>query len=702
MVTNPHQNGEQPPGRQRGRALRRIAASAAAAVLCVVAGAGTAQAQAAAPRPAHATGAAAPRSAHTTGTAAPRPHPAIPVGLHTLKVNLHRQYLADLNHVKLGKIAGIVRPLGWRHAAATKVKGADCTEPDCGVTYGGGPVQHNPQVFLVLWGPNWEPSGVNLNEWPTAIDMIELYAGLGVTPQDTWSPITGQYGDGSGFPAFTGAALQAVEEDTATPPAGVTKAQLGAEAAASAAYFTGQGYTISTGSQIVVATQSGTCPAGFGALGVCPGSPAPYCAWHDAFSNSQYSSVPFTNLPYVLDAGTFCGEDFVNPGSAGIYDGVNMSAGHEYAETIADPVPHTGYWDPSDSVSGGEVADKCDPALGVKAADVTLPTGTFALQPLWSNAVGGCVMAATEDTVAVTSPGTQNTGTNGSVSLQLAGNSSGSNPLQWAATGLPPGLTISSSGLITGTATTAGTYTPVVYASDDTGATGSAGLTWNVVADTVTVTNPGSQASFAQAAVKLQLSGSSSAGLIPLSWGFDTVPAGMRINTSTGLITGAPYNAGSWPVAPTATDTGGVTGSASFTWTVEPDAGKQLKETSAKMCLNDNNSMTTVGNAVNVWHCKPLGSILGLGAQDWTFSKGQLTVFGLCLSDPKSGGTGTRLALAKCQGATSEVWTHRSNGEYVLELNGLCLTDPSDSTKNGTQVTITACNDSTAQRWALP
>jgi Ricin-type beta-trefoil lectin domain/Putative Ig domain len=306
--------------------------------------------------------------------------------------------------------------------------------------------------------------------------------------------------------------------------------------------------------------------------------------------------------------------------------------------------------------------------------------------------------------VTVTSPGTQTTGVNGGVSVQLAGASSGSNPLQWTATGLPPGLSISGSGLITGTATTAGTYSPVVYASDDTGATGSASFTWNVVADTVTVTSPGNQTSYAQAAVNVPLSGSSSAGLTPLAWG-GTLPAGMVINSSgstTGVITGAPYNAGTVAVTATATDTGGISGSASFTWTIKPDVGKQLKETSAKRCLNDNESIATAGNAVNVWRCQPAGSLLGLGAQDWSFVKGELKVFGLCLSDPKSGGTGTKLALARCTGVTSQVWTHQANGEYVLKLNGLCLTDPNDSTKNGTQVTVTACKASTSQQWALP
>lgn len=55
-----------------------------------------------------------------------------------------------------------------------------------------------------------------------------------------------------------------------------------------------------------------------------------------------------------------------------------------------------------------------------------------------------------------------------------------------------------------------------------------------------------------------------------------------------------------------------------------------------------------------------------------------------------------------CNGQASETWRHRSNGEYVLALNGLCLTDPSGSTVNGTQVVIHTCKDYKDQRWSLP
>jgi len=94
--------------------------------------------------------------------------------------------------------------------------------------------------------------------------------------------------------------------------------------------------------------------------------------------------------------------------------------------------------------------------------------------------------SSTGNTVTVTNPGSQ-TGTVGTAaSLQIAASDSASGQtLTYSATGLPTGLSISSTtGLITGTPTTAGTYSVTVTAKDTTGATGSASFTWTINAAT--------------------------------------------------------------------------------------------------------------------------------------------------------------------------------------------------------------------------
>ncbi|GGU39330.1 S8 family peptidase [Lentzea flava] len=81
--------------------------------------------------------------------------------------------------------------------------------------------------------------------------------------------------------------------------------------------------------------------------------------------------------------------------------------------------------------------------------------------------------------VSVTNPGAQSTALNGTANLQLSA-SGGTAPYTWSATGLPTGLSISSSGLISGTATAAGTYNVTATATATAGGSGSTSFTWTV------------------------------------------------------------------------------------------------------------------------------------------------------------------------------------------------------------------------------
>ena len=88
----------------------------------------------------------------------------------------------------------------------------------------------------------------------------------------------------------------------------------------------------------------------------------------------------------------------------------------------------------------------------------------------------------TGNTVTVTNPGSQTSTVGTAVSLQIkAGDSASGQTLTYSASGLPAGLSISSSsGSISGTPTTAGSSSVTVTAKDTTGASGSASFTWTV------------------------------------------------------------------------------------------------------------------------------------------------------------------------------------------------------------------------------
>jgi hypothetical protein len=214
--------------------------------------------------------------------------------------------------------------------------------------------------------------------------------------------------------------------------------------------------------------------------------------------------------------------------------------------------------------------------------------------------------------------------------------------------------------------------------------------------DTVTVTNPGNQSSYQHSNLGVQMSGSSSGGF-SLTWSATGLPAGVTINPSTGLIGGAVTAApATYPVTVTATDTNGASGSAQFNWTVQADVGSPVKNSASAKCLNDSNSLVSPGNPIVIWTCIPNGP-----NEKWSqpANPGELVMYGQCLTDPAPGLGGTKQVIEPCRGAPNQMWFHNSSFEYVLTANGLCLTDPSSSTLNGTQVEVKTCKNVSNQHW---
>jgi beta-glucosidase len=211
----------------------------------------------------------------------------------------------------------------------------------------------------------------------------------------------------------------------------------------------------------------------------------------------------------------------------------------------------------------------------------------------------------------------------------------------------------------------------------------------------VTVTNPGNQSGTVGIPLSMQLHGASTGGH-PFTWTASVVPAGLSLNSATGLITGTPSLADTYDVMVTAKDSAGASASVSFTWKISSVTGHPITGEHGK-CLDDRGASTTNGNKIDIWTCN------GTNAQKWIYtSSSTLSVLGSCLSDKQYTGAGTKLVLWSCIGNRNEQWRHRSNGEYVLATNGLCLTDPSGSSVNGTQVEIRACHDYKDQQWTGP
>jgi Putative Ig domain len=141
---------------------------------------------------------------------------------------------------------------------------------------------------------------------------------------------------------------------------------------------------------------------------------------------------------------------------------------------------------------------------------------------------------------------------------------------------ITPGTAGGSFDLTTGTGTFAMQTT---WANDGSGGAGTCEASHPIVTNgggggnTVTVTNPGNQTGTVGTAVSLQIHATDSASGQTLTYSATGLPAGLSINSSTGLISGTPTTAGTSSVTVTAKDTTNASGLASFTWTISTSGG---------------------------------------------------------------------------------------------------------------------------------
>jgi hypothetical protein len=281
---------------------------------------------------------------------------------------------------------------------AAHAGGQAAASPGNNLVYGGGSapgsVSTAPAVYLVFWGSQWSASD------PYATYLTNFMKGLYGTGDD-WTKVSQQYCEGVSSGTVTcptsaahvglpsGSLVKGVWFDNALPATPITSGllnipavdQMAAEAVRAAAYFGNTAAGSNAQTQYVIALPSHFLAPGEGY----------YCAYHSSIS-SNYGDVAYTNLPYLTDVGSLCGANSVN--ANGTYDGVSIVEGHEYMETVTDMRPRTGWTD----TSGAENGDKCawiSSGQGAMA-NLTLSTGTFAVQSTWSNSFnngsGGCVL----------------------------------------------------------------------------------------------------------------------------------------------------------------------------------------------------------------------------------------------------------------------------------------------------------------------
>ncbi len=226
------------------------------------------------------------------------------------------------------------------------------------------------------------------------------------------------------------------------------------------------------------------------------------------------------------------------PVAVGALVGKTVTAGDavSFAVTASGTAPFAYQW----SKNGAALAGQNSATLSI-ATTATTDSGTYTCTV--TNVAGSATASATLTVnppvlpPVISSAATAAVAINTLYSYQIAASHS---PTAYTASPLPAGLNFNATtGLISGAATTAGVY-PIALSATNSGGTGTATLTLTVVQAVPVVTSAGQVNARIGDAFTYTITGTNQ----PTGFAASGLPAGLTVNTSTGVISGTPTGAG--------------------------------------------------------------------------------------------------------------------------------------------------------------
>jgi hypothetical protein len=266
--------------------------------------------------------------------------------------------------------AADLAPLG---ADSVGRPGPQCRPRRNPLTYHGGKLVTNPDVFLIFWGSQWNSDPEHLF---AKADLLSFYQQVGSSGYACAWKEYGVPGQAYGTTTLDNMAPDIVASPPPNPlPDAAIQQKIQDEIAAGRA-------PARTDDMVYIVVPAKGVPVDIGGETGCGGSNFVFCGYHDSFGTFA-APFRYAVLPYPCNQNFYtCFVDAnQTPGKA-----LQSVGSHELAELVTDPdsfpVGNSGWYSNRD---GQENADICTSY----ACGVDLPIGT--VNSFWSNLSNGCI-----------------------------------------------------------------------------------------------------------------------------------------------------------------------------------------------------------------------------------------------------------------------------------------------------------------------